>query len=977
MSALGALLLGGALIGIQAAPAPRASEPSELDWTAFRIFDSNAGLPQNTVLAIDQDAAGFVYVGTERGLARYDGRAFENVPLGDIGALPVGALASGEDGALWIGTDGAGVWRSRGGAPEAVTSAAPRVHRLLAGPQEMWVASDSGLLRCPYVRGAPGGEAPAAAPCVLLEATRGIGIRSVLAAGEDALWIGTNGEGLRRLVDVRKAARLDDFHLDRDDGLPNSIVISLGAWRDDLWIGAGRGFARLRGEQLDVWSAANGLVSSMAFGFAADEQRLLVALRPGGLASIDAADRWRTLRGAHGLPEDNIQVLFRERIAGHLWIGTYGGGIAREEPGRFALFDQRRGLPDRAVVGLGLLDDRLWVGTANGAVVWRDGAFVPMLPPELGVRQVRAALRTPDGDLFVASDRGLLRLRDDNLLDQFTVDNSALPAVWANDLTYTDEGAVVWVATGHGLARWTPHSGLKRVVGDVDVPLADAGVSAFASDGRERFAVATSDGVWFRRGDDFAKAPDRCIAQLTINDMAFDGERVLIAAREGLISWTPGAGCSAVPDTPADNGWSHVRPRQGGLVASGVDGLWIVDGRGARRFGLEDGLPVRELARGNTLAVDRAGRIFAGTNLGVGALRDVAEAPTSPAPLQLSATLAGGATLEPGATLPLQSASVHFRYRLLSLDREHRHRYTHQLIGIDTAPHQRSEAEVDYVRLPPGDYRFEVSAVDANGVRSKPLSLDFQVAAPWWQRWPALAGGGLALVLGGALLGRWRLRALKRRAALLQAQVAERTQELADANRRLSEAALTDPLTGLRNRRYLAQIEHDECERTRRRTRAGDAHADLIVVLLDLDHFKQINDNFGHPAGDAVLQAAAKRLAGVARAGDAVLRWGGEEFLMLLRDSDRRALTEIAHRVLAAVHGDVAFDGQQIGVHASAGIVAFPLYGRAEASLSDAIARADEALYAAKRAGRDGAMVVQNDETIWIKRPWTDNSSSI
>lgn len=125
-----------------------------------------------------------------------------------------------------------------------------------------------------------------------------------------------------------------------------------------------------------------------------------------------------------------------------------------------------------------------------------------------------------------------------------------------------------------------------------------------------------------------------------------------------------------------------------------------------------------------------------------------------------------------------------------------------------------------------------------------------------------------------------------------------------------------------------------------------------------------------------MLQAAATRLTGVARAGDAVLRWGGEEFLMLLRDSDRKALAEIAQRVLAAVHGDVEFGGRRIGVYASAGVVAFPLYGGTEASLSDVIARADEALYAAKRAGRDGAMVVQDHENIWIKRPWTDNSSS-
>ncbi len=937
----------------------------ELDWTAYKVFDSNSGLPQNTVLAIGQDDFGFIFVGTERGLARYDGRAFEAVPLGES-SEPVRAI-SNADHALWVGTD-SGIWRLAEDMARPVHIAVPGVNRFLPSTDLMWVATTVGLWRCAYA------DVRSDRRCERIEATRELGIRSLLADGVDALWLGTNGQGLRRLVDLRGVPRLDDFHFDRDDGVPNNIVISLGTWRGDLWIGAGRGFARLRDDRLRVWSAASGLAPAMAFDFDAGEDGMSVAMRPGGIVRVDAADNWYSQRGANGLPDDNVQVLFRERHTRNLWIGTYGGGIAREERGRFAVLDQRRGLPDRAVVGLGLIEDQLWVGTPRGAVVWQDGAFVPLLPDAYADLHVRAALRTEGGERLIATDRGLLLQRSDGEVVEYTVDNSELPAVAANDLART--GGIVWVATSHGLARWTATEGL-RGMRDADGLPDGAAIQAMASDSVERLVVATDKGVWRWQDGRFEPARDACVGRLAINDLSIDRERILIAARERLVAWTPGRGCSDVPNSPKGDGWTHIRHKPGGFAASNAQGLWLVDERGARLFGLDDGMPSRELARGNTLAIDASARVFVGTHLGVGALRDVQIEPNRPAPLRLWASLADGTPIASGTTLSRSEASVHFRYRLLNFDREHLHRYARQLSSIDSSiVRDASAAESDYVRLPAGSYQFRVWGADADGTESGPLTFSFTVAAPWWQRWPTLVAGAALLLAGGVLVGRLRTRALQRRAIELQEQVQLRTSELAEANQRLAQAALADPLTGLRNRRYLTQIQSDEEERATRRTRAGDRHADLVVVLLDLDHFKHINDQYGHPAGDAVLVATAQRLTGVARAGDAVLRWGGEEFLLLMRDSDRGALVEIAGRVLAAVHGDVEFGGRRIAVTASAGVVAFPVYRRPDAGLNEAIVIADGALYAAKRNGRDGAVAIHNDEQIWIKRPWIDSSSS-
>src|SRR5690606_32110372 len=112
---------------------------------------------------------------------------------------------------------------------------------------------------------------------------------------------------------------------------------------------------------------------------------------------------------------------------------------------------------------------------------------------------------------------------------------------------------------------------------------------------------------------------------------------------------------------------------------------------------------------------------------------------------------------------------------------------------------------------------------------------------------------GVLLLAGGLGIGRWRERVARDRALAIERQVAARTYELADANARLARAATTDPLTGLRNRRYFERIASNEEQRARR---LPESHA-MLVAMLDLDHFKRVNDNEGHDAGDAVLAEVA------------------------------------------------------------------------------------------------------------------------
>jgi diguanylate cyclase (GGDEF)-like protein len=178
-----------------------------------------------------------------------------------------------------------------------------------------------------------------------------------------------------------------------------------------------------------------------------------------------------------------------------------------------------------------------------------------------------------------------------------------------------------------------------------------------------------------------------------------------------------------------------------------------------------------------------------------------------------------------------------------------------------------------------------------------------------------------------------------------RAQLRQIAAELAVANRRLANAALTDLLTGLPNRRSAM----DQLEQAW--SAASRSGAPLAVMVIDIDHFKHINDTYGHASGDAVLREAADTLRTSARRGDSVCRIGGEEFLVICQNTDLKAALQSAERLratLAAKH--IAIGQTQKSITASIGVAAREAH---TADIDALVSAADQALYAAKEAGRN------------------------
>jgi diguanylate cyclase (GGDEF)-like protein len=304
-----------------------------------------------------------------------------------------------------------------------------------------------------------------------------------------------------------------------------------------------------------------------------------------------------------------------------------------------------------------------------------------------------------------------------------------------------------------------------------------------------------------------------------------------------------------------------------------------------------------------------------------------------------------------------EGASLRFGYTLPSFRAPEMNRYRSRIrnvAGQSQWSPWSNETRRDFTNLPPGELLFEVEAQDAAGVSASSASVPITVIAPWYRRTWALTLFAVVAMLAAWFGVQWRVRALRTRGAELERLVAIKTEAL-------QMAASTDPLTGLWNRHRFGQwLRTSLTEINVKATLArADEAADLIVCVIDLDHFKRVNDLHGHAAGDLVLKAVAERLQAFKRPDDLIFRFGGEEFVYLgaqRHRNDGRQLAELIVREIGQIRIELV-GGVLVEPTASVGWSAYPFYReRADLfGLDFVLGIADRALYLAKQDGRNRA----------------------
>jgi diguanylate cyclase (GGDEF)-like protein len=523
---------------------------------------------------------------------------------------------------------------------------------------------------------------------------------------------------------------------------------------------------------------------------------------------------------------------------------------------------------------------------------------------------------TNDGAVWAGSAFGMARI--DPASDRVTAfvhdpnDRTTLSAMAVESIAVAPDGTL-WVGTEHGLNHFDPATGRAQ---RIESSLPDNWVPDLTFDRKGRLWVGTHGGAVVLIGGHFENVAAK------IHQKPFPAEE-LIEDASGKMWIGP-----------------HLR----------VD----ADSWTAEAFGPADGSAFVNIFIASRAAT-RDGRLLFGSPQGLLVVDPAAIRPWTYAPPVVATSGASALRLPPG------NRAFRLEFAALDLTAPERLSYRYKLEGYDSAwtAADASQRSLVYASLPAGDYTLLVAATNRAGVWSPhELRVPVSVPAAFYETLPFRA---LLVIAAAALIYlvyRLRVRQLRARGEALERTVAARTEELRVAYARIEEASLTDALTGLRNRRYLEQTIGPDLALAARAE--GD---DLIFLLLDLDHFKRVNDTYGHDAGDAVLVQVAAILRTFFRTSDAVVRWGGEEFLVVVRFVGREHAGELAEKLRHAVelHCFALPDGRTIARTCSIGAASWPFSRNAPNALTwqEVLGIADAALYLVKESGRNGWMHIE------------------
>ncbi|HYR29601.1 MAG TPA: diguanylate cyclase, partial [Thermoanaerobaculia bacterium] len=665
---------------------------------------------------------------------------------------------------------------------------------------------------------------------------------------------------------------------------------------------------------------------------------------------------------------DRIGALFRDR-SGTLWVGTWGEGIARHDPRTRAVRALRfsPNLPDglthaSAVRAMEMADGTIWVGTnGNGidvldASLRRVGGF---RADALGDGAITCLAQAPDGAIWVATLNGMLQRMPPGATRFERLPGERLAGGPIRAIAFDGSGTV-WAGSSQGLLRVDPATLATQVFDRWPG-------AAKASPAIESIAVAANGTLWIGSDNGLYSFDPRTGTSVRIakeNGLPDNWVPDLMTARDGRL-WI-GTAAGACVLTAWDGRTARFEKVTSGaaeaLIEDAEGSVWVgprtrIDPktRTARELGPADGVAFRTFFIASR-ARTRDGRLLFGSPEGllvvdpraIPAQREAA--PVVATALRVEGKARPGASVVRALTLSPSERTFTLDFAALDFAAGTRQSYRYRLEGLDrdwtiAGPSQRS---LTLSRIPPGRYTLRVGVTDRDGRWSdRELRLPVTVMPAFHQTiWfrTLLVAAAAAAIYG---IYRLRVRQLRARERDLQRLVAVRTSELAAAYAKIEEASLTDPLTGLRNRRYLEQVIGADLQL------AARGHGDLVVLLVDLDHFKEVNDTYGHAAGDAVLVQLAELLRRTFRASDHVVRWGGEEFLIVVRFVDRAGASEPPEKLRRAVAANlfVLPDGTTLHKTCSIGYAVWP--SADAATWERVVDLADAALYAAKRGGRN------------------------
>jgi diguanylate cyclase (GGDEF)-like protein len=989
---------------------------------AIRNWSVREGLPQISVHSISQDPHGYLWLATERGLARFDGHNFRRFDHNDSALLQnpmIKRVLATQDGSVWLITNSQ-LLRYQDGNFVAISLPADddsHVHDMVELPDGRLVIAARHLYQ--FTHNQLQRLATLPHPAVKI------------AWQKQQLWIATQRQ-LGVLQQGQFKTVLKQY--------PNSSwqIQHLLSYHDQLLIGTNQGLFQLDPSPPNATQAAaqDYSVSWYAMGQAYFAEPVSMLLQDSRqqlwIASADSL--WRTAAGQvidmirryDVMPQQKVSAIpwiisgFVDRDQ-QLWFGSQVAGLFRFRVESTQLFGANAGLEDAFVWSVGEAEQQLLVGTNKGLYHYEpDKSLLTALPlasSHLNTSADASAVYSQFYDrerqqLWLGGRNGIRIYHWPSLQLAFE-----LPQLQHSQINHISQGddASIWLATEHGVYQWQQ----QRLV---RIPLGHNHAVRFvlhASDGSRW--IGTERGLQHWRQGQFVPIADPTLQQafITFLQQGADGRIVVGTLQHGiaisplatsqsqLMNWRWLNSDNGLPS----NSVTFITTIAEGIVVAGMEGIYLLpphsfsDLKAVQSHviiddqGLDAGLDGPRCCNGAGGSKGISTERFSLFPTIDGLLRlDHQLIQAQPQPLQpvleylqtpAQRYVLIPSTREPSqrdrkVILPPSQRDWQFSFSAPRFFRPNALAFRYQLVGYDQDWRQSTERDARYTNLPAGDYQFMLQVRSKEDLAWSPTQQVHIILKPYWyETWWLKA---LILLLSFVLLRwyiQWRAAKLMAAKAELERQIQLRTQELDTANQllltanaQLQEASLRDSLTQLHNRRYVEQLLPSLLARSQRQQEP------LTLILLDIDNFKHINDSQGHLMGDLVLQQLARLLLLTARSSDHVIRWGGEEFLVITENN--QDASQFAHRLLEqldamqwpfieeAPHPSIAPAGSRPALNetihqtqisppsaiktvtCSIGITQHPWHEIPNWQWDTSLALADKALYLVKQHGKNG-----------------------
>ncbi|MFT7129336.1 MAG: diguanylate cyclase (GGDEF)-like protein [Gammaproteobacteria bacterium] len=973
------------------------------DNIRFDKLSVEDGLSQLSVTSILQDQYGFMWFGTQYGLNRFDGYNFQvfkhDGERSDV-TLSANFIRSitedPVDGSLWIGTGSGGISRfdpstelftlysHRPDDPYSLSHNAVRAI-FIDKKNTIWVGSDNGIDR--FDRKSQRFHH--------IEIAAGIAgqVRDIVEDPQGTLWVATNKGLFYRTSESEKFILMSLGTIDSRSEISSLLIDNKGG----LWIGTfnlGLLYQKTVGGEIQHFHHQ---VDS-PFSLSHNSVRDILQMRDNsiwigtdsGLNVLQQSDDSSFLHFyseksvEDSLSSSIISALYQDK-SGIIWLGTWTNGINKVDLQTIQFTtinsDSERG-SSGITQGQG---NTIWFGGSTGLRYLKDQQLIPKaITHQSSVDN--AALRNQVTGIDYSAQEPVIWLGTRLGLSRYHEQDQWLESVALKDTSIysvkEDLDGSIWVgAYNDGLIHLERDS--YEIIARYKMP----SIIHMWQEKQGQLWVATGDGLFWVNAQSNELVSYRYQAELTTsisqNSATWmhkdSSNRYWVGTHGGFNQMTLENGDPRKASFTAYAIKDGLESDAVGAILDDINGdLWISTTSGISRFSPE----TKQITNFGYTEGALKGGYYAGFGLRANDKQIFFSGPSgltsfSPENIRqsnfkppvyfnklrifnqdielsnrvLNSPLQQPLFLQKSLELDYSQSVISLDFTALDYAMPQKNRYAFRLAGFEKrwnyVDAQRRSAT--YTNLDPGEYELHLRGTNKDGIWSdRDTILNLIINPPWWMTWWAQLSAFLLIAVSLVVVYRLRVRGLNVRSVMLSQLVHERTKSLELVNRKLEKLSRLDHLTNISNRRDFVERADREFERSKRHK------TKVCLVLADIDNFKKINDSYGHDCGDAILVDVARTLTGTLRTGDILARWGGEEFIILLPDTQLSGGLSFAEKMRRCIsETELFYQGQAVNITMTLGLVQMTH----DEDLNRCVKRADVALYKGKEKGRDQVFI--------------------